>query len=464
MVINNEELNRVREEQQMTYTHAYNTEQELSADVIVAGGGTAGTIAAIAAARAGMRTIVVERQNCLGGTTTSGLIIQFGGGGYPYMTGILKEIVDELICNNQATFLEEDDVNIPFDPEALKELLLKKALESGVQVLFYTQISDVLMDGSTIEGLVVNTKSGRYELRAHVVIDATGDGDVAHMAGAPCLTLNNGGILGARVAGIDYEALVAYMREHPDQICENDLDKPLIRFIGFFDLVEEGFRKGYLEPDMMKIPEFLLSIEGTTEGVRRYLRVDGAFPEKGTAMIGYGAAIRWDINDPFSYAQAESDARRKNRALLKFLRKCVPGFKDAYIVHTASNLAIWASRRVTGDYTLTSEDIHTNRHFEDVVVKAHANLDHRTLHIKVMEFDIPFRAMLPAGVENLMVAGRNISTSPEARIPGINIPICMQMGEVAGIAATLALNSGCTVRQLKVDTLQEALREAGVLR
>jgi len=438
-------------------------EGKLDYEVVVAGGGTAGAVAAIAAARSGKKTILIERQNCLGGTITSGLIIQFGGGGYACMGGILKEIVDGMIKSQEAVFLQEPDVNIPFNPEALKDLLLQKVLESGVEVMLYSQIVDVILDGRAIKGLVVENKAGSFEIYGKVVIDATGDADVAYKSGAPCIKLDNGGILGARVANIDYAQLLAYMRANPDQICENDTDKPLIRFIGFFDLVEKGFKDGVLEADMMKIPEFLLSVEGTHEGLRRYLRVDGAFPEKGIAMIGYGASVKWDIDNPFSYTVAEAEARRKNRALMAFLQGYIPGFRQAYIIQSAASLAIWASRKIVGEYVLTSEDVHNHRKFSDVVVKAHGNLDHRTLHIQSVPFDIPYKAMVPLETGNLLVAGRNISTSADARIPGINIPICMQLGEVVGLAAALSIDLETPVGKLPVAVLQQALVKSGVL-
>lgn len=432
-------------------------------DVVVAGGGTAGMVAAIASARSGARTLLLERNNCLGGTMTSGLIIQFGGGGYRFMRGIQKEILDDLIKSGDATDLREPNVNFPFDPEALKDLALAKVADSGADLLLYTSVVGVLKDGGSLRGIEIENKSGRFTIRARVIIDATGDADVAAFAGAPFLNVPIGCLLGAKVGNIDVAPLLEYMKAHPEQVCENDCSKPLIRFAGFFDLVEQAIAGGDLESDMMKVPEYLLAVEGTQEGARRYLRVDGVFPDKGTAMIGYGANVYCDGTDAFSLTRAEIAARRRNKALLNFLRKYIPGFGQSYIIHTGSNLAVFGSRRIVGDYTLTSDDICGGRRFDDAVVNAHANLDHRTLHIKSIEFDIPFRCLLPLGVDNIMAVGRCISTSRDAKIPGINNVICMQMGQVAGIVAAMSAKEQIPPRGLPVRSIQEMLGSAHLL-
>jgi len=438
--------------------------EKMKFDVVVAGGGTAGIVAAIAAARNGMRTLVVERCNCLGGTMTSGLIIQFGGGGYRFMSGIQKEILDELVRMGEATDLGEPNVAFPFNPEAFKDLALEKVYESGAEVLLYTTATSAIMDGKRIRGIRVGNKSGEFDIEAGVVVDATGDADIVALSGAPYLNVPVGGILGARVAGIDIARLLDYMKENPDQICETDLTKPLIRMAGFFDLVGRAMANGDLEKDMMCVPDNLLGTEGTEEGNRRYLRIDGIFPEKGTAMIGYGAPVFCDGTDVYSLTKGEREARRRDKILLDFLRKYVPGFERSYMMYSASSLAIWGSRKTVGEYVLTADDIHGGRRFDDVVVEAHANMDHRTLHIKSIEFDIPYRALLPREVDGLIVAGRCLSTTKDARIPGINIPICMQMGQAAGVAAALSVKEGATPKRLDVRKLQRHLVEEGLLR
>ncbi len=436
--------------------------ENLEFDVVVAGGGTAGIVAAIAAARSGMKTLLVERGNCLGGTMTSGLIIQFGGGGYRYMTGIQKEILDDLVRLGEATDLGEPDVAFPFNPETFKELALEKVFDSGVQVLLYTNVIDAIVDAKKIVGLIIANKSGIFRVHARIVIDTTGDADIVALSGAPYINVPVGGILGARVANIDMEKLIGYMKANPTQICETDLSKPLIRMAGFFDLVERAMANGDLEDDMMCVPDNLLETEGTLEGKRRYLRIDGIFPERGTAMIGYGAPVSCDGTDVFSLTRGEREARRRNNILLDFLRKYIPGFGEAYIVYSGSSLAIWGSRKAIGEYVLSAEDIHGSKRFEDVVVKAHANLDHRTLHIKSIEFDIPYRSLIPLDIDNLIVAGRCFSTAKDARIPGINIPICMQMGQAAGTAAAMSVQEGIAPRRLDVKRLQRRLTDAGL--
>jgi len=434
-------------------------------DVVVAGGGPAGTVAAIAAARAGAKTLLVERGNCLGGTATAGLIVQFGGGGYAFMTGIMKEFLDELIRRGGAIDLGLSNVNYPFDPDAFKDLAFEKLSQSGADLLLYSPVVGVLLEGTTVRGILAENKSGRCALEAAVVIDATGDADVVARSGADVLKLPGGGILGAIVGNIDFAELRSYVTRHPDQFFETDLSKPLIRIAGFYDAVEAAIAQGDLEPDMMRIPRHLVETEGTIEGTRQYLRVDGIFEEKGLAMIGYGAHVDFDATDAFSLTRAEMEARRKQRVLLDFFRKYIPGFRKCYIIQTASSMAVWKSRKIIGDYMLTSQDIRTSRRFSDVVVNAHTNLDHRSLYIKEpLEFDIPFRAMLPRGYDGMIVAGRCISTTATVQIPGFNIPLCMQMGQAAGTAAGLAAAGQVSPRLLAIQRLQRRLCSDGVLK
>jgi hypothetical protein len=434
-------------------------------DVVVAGGGTAGMVAAIAAARAGAKTLLVERGNCLGGTATAGLIVQFGGGGYPFMTGIMKELLDELSVRGDAIDLGQPNVNYPFDPDGLKNLAFEKLNQAGAELLLYSPVVGVLCEKKCLRGILVENKSGRCVIEAQVVIDATGDADVVARSGAEVLKLPGGGILGAIVGNIDFKEMRAYVSSNPDQVFETDLSKPLIRIAGFSDAVEKAVARGDLDTEMMRIPRHLVETEGTIEGARQYLRVDGIFEDKGLAMIGYGAHVDFDATDAFSVTRAEMEARRKHRKLLGFFRNYIPGFRNCYIVQTASSIAIWKSRKIVGEYVLTSEDIQSSRKFHDVVVNAHTNLDHRALYIKeLLEFDIPFRAMLPYGYDGIIVAGRCISTTPTVQIPGFNMPLCMQMGEVAGTAAAMSVASGVSPRHLAIGQLQARLMKDGVLR
>jgi flavin-dependent dehydrogenase len=198
-------------------------------DVVVAGGGSAGMVAAIAAARAGAKTLLVERGNCLGGTATAGLIVQFGGGGYPFMTGIMKELLDDLIARGEAVDLGQPNVNYPFDPDGLKDLAFEKLSHSGADLLLYSPVVGELHEGTRLRGVLVENKSGRCTIEAKVVVDATGDADVVARSGAEVLRLPSGGILGAIVGNIDFQELRAFVRRHPDHVFETDLSKPLIR-------------------------------------------------------------------------------------------------------------------------------------------------------------------------------------------------------------------------------------------
>jgi hypothetical protein len=323
----------------------------------------------------------------------------------------------------------------------------------------------VLHEGRTVRGITVENKSGRYVVEAKVVIDATGDADVVARSGAEVLQLPGGGILGALIGNIDFAELRRFLEQHPDQVFETDLTRPLIRIAGFSDTVDQAVAAHDLEPNMMRIPSHLVETEGTVEGIRPYVRIDGIFEAKGLAMIGYGAHVDFDPTDAFAATRAEMEARRKHRMLVAFFRKYIPGFSRCFIVQTASSMAVWKSRKIVGEYVLANEDIRSSRRFPDVVVNAHTNLDHRSLFITDrLEFDIPLRAMVPRGWDGIIVAGRCISTTVNVHIPGFNIPLCMQMGEAAGTTAALAASAGRSPLRLPLNQLQAHLIRDGVLR
>lgn len=294
-------------------------------DVIVAGGGTAGVAAAVAAARNGADTILIERYGFLGGTMTAGLVnpfMTFHADGEQIIEGIFQEIIDRLRGMNGY-----DERTRAFDVEVMKLILDQMVREAGVKLMLHTCVIDVLMQGNIIRGVEVHNKSGKQIVLGKVVVDATGDGDVAVIAGAPYEKgrrkdgLTQPMTLNFRMGGVDLERM-------PPR-----------------DEINRLFREAKARGEISILRENVLWFPTT-----RIIKVDGTNAEDLT--------------------YAEIEARRQMLELIKFLKK-VPVFENAYLLMSGVQIGIRETRRIIGEYVLTGEDILKARKFEDVIARGH---------------------------------------------------------------------------------------------
>ncbi|MBQ7301408.1 MAG: FAD-dependent oxidoreductase [Clostridia bacterium] len=414
-------------------------------DVIVAGAGPAGVSAAIMAGRMGARTLLLEYTNAPGGISTSGLM--------SHWTGSVHSALYTEILTRQAEKVEgpgHKKIVRQIDPELLKAVYFEMLEEAGVELLLYTFVADVIMDGTRITGVITESKSGRRAYTAKVVVDGTGDGDVAAFAGAdytrgretdgkmqPCTLM-------FKVAGVDY---IPHVRE----------DKTVL--LGSFESTyqtEAGELQALARAHIPYPAGHLLVYPSTLPGIitcnmTNITDIDGTKAEDLT--------------------RAEITARQQMPAIVDYLRRFVPGFAHCYIISAASLMGVRETRHFKGEYTLCEEDILTARVFDDWVVRgAHFNFDVHNLTGAGLDktgiqhkwaqpsgYSIPYRCLLPVKVDGLLLSGRNISGTHIAHSNYRVMPICVGIGEAAGIAAALAAKNGITPRAVTAAEIQAHL-------
>ena len=436
------------------------------ADVIVCGGGPSGIAAALSAARAGAKTLLVERYGFLGGMGTVGMVSTFAPGYHDKKRFIIGGIFAEIRTRLQARdaiILTNRKGWEPFHPEVYKHLVFELLQEAGVKVLCHTLVVDAVTEGDRIAALLVESKAGRQALIGRVYVDATGDGDVAARAGVP------------------FE-----IGRVPDQAVQ---PMTLMYLLGNVDVarVAEALRKterrGVWETDDGRV---YLNATGFQDEVQQ-ARVDGCLPTinrdhvssiftipwlPGVVGVNFGRVTGLDPLDPEALTMAEWAGRQQVLEGLAFLRKYVPGFENAQLVATAPQIGVRESRRIKGDYILTQDDILAQRQFDDVIAQSCYMIDihlpdsDKTTIVKLppgTHYDIPYRSLVPVNIDNLLLAGRCISATHEAQGSLRVQAVSMAIGEAAGAAAALSVRQGCSPRRLATALLQSQLEEQGAI-
>jgi hypothetical protein len=445
-----------------------------SSDVLVVGGGPAGLGAALGAANTGVNVILTERYGFLGGNATAALVMPLmsfhtqeqaprksdtvtllpndHGSGKPVIAGVLTALLERLVRAGGAISPSlETGYVVPFDPEVFKLVALDLLDEAGVRFLFHALASDVI-GNHRVNGVVFETKSGPVVIRAPVVIDCTGDGDVAARAGAPYAVgrdddqLVQPMTLMFRITEFDRSHFEAYVREHPDQW----------RGVhGLWDLIRKAVADGNL-----RLPREDILFFSTLH--EREVSVNSTRVNK---VLGTDV---WDL----TYAEWKS--RRQMRQIAAFLRHYVPGFDQGYIVQSGVNIGVRETRRILGEYQLTADDILEARKFPDVIVRSTYPVDiHNPEGIGTTlkrlppgeAYDIPLRCLLPQRVEGLIVAGRCISGTHEAHSSYRVMPVSIATGHAAGVCAGLAVRDQKTPRAISASEVQaELIRQGANLR
>ncbi|HQK93181.1 MAG TPA: FAD-dependent oxidoreductase [Armatimonadota bacterium] len=394
-----------------------------TADVVVCGGGPAGVAAAVAAARRGADTLLLERYGCLGGLATGGLVLvlpSFEDSGRPIIGGIGLETRTRLVEAGASVCRGGADAAF-FDPEALKWLSQHMVRESGARILHHVWIASAHVEGQRVRAAIVESKAGRFAVAGRVFIDCTGDGDLFAAAGASFEASTQQIGLPFRLCHVD----VARWKQAAadDRAAVGEAIQAAARRAGF---------EGWLGLEAMPTPDGLVWCNNML------CDRDGLSPED------------------LSYV--ETAGRDAIRRIVTELRATVPGFERAWLVDTASQVGVRRSRRLIGEYVMGDEDTaQFDRRFDDAVGRGN---DFRQQGIA---FDFPYRALVPREVDGLLVAGRCVSCSHEALEPIREIHNCWVMGEAAGTAAALSLRLGCPVRDVPIASLQADLRGAGVV-
>lgn len=442
---------------------------ELTFDVVVAGGGPAGINAAIASGRAGAKTLLIERYGFLGGMSTVALV-------YPWMTfhtnsgkqvikGIAQEIVERLMDINGSPGHLRDTVGFtysltPYHPEKYKLLALDMLEEAGVEVLVHSFVDKVEVEGNQITSLGLATKSGPIRVFAKRFVDTTGDADLAYLSGAPCLKGREEDhktqpmTMKFRMRGVNLEKVKEEMKANPS----NFYKKTPIDELDHIPLTGvQGFYKEWSESGVPINRDQVLFFAG---------------PEEDEVLVNCTRVQGLDGTDVFDLTAGEKEGRKQVLMMAEFLQAKIPGFEKASISAVGTQIGIRESRRIDGQYVLTIEDVVNGKKFEDTIALSGYPIDihdpsGKGVQAKDIEGDgsygIPYRCLVPQGIDNLLVAGRCISTTHEALATTRLTPSAMATGQAAGTAAALSITDHVAPKELNITKLREHLAENGVV-
>ena len=416
-------------------------------DVVVAGGGPAGICAAAAAARQGARTALVERYGILGGMFTSGYVNPVLGAVAPGT--MYSEIISLLGASSMKT---RNGQEMSIDSEQAKGLLLQFVHDAGVDIFLQTPVVEVLKEGRTVRGLVISTQDGLKELSAGVVVDATGDGFVAARAGA---AYQIGREADGRCQPATLEFSLYGIDEETGITCWGGSD-PVTLPDGtrYADFCKAANARG-------ELPEHVAIVR-----IHRTNR-------PGERSINATQANGYNTLTPEGVVGAEVELRRQIGQIIRFLRQYVPGFAHCALKGSGSTLGVRETRRITGDYVLSDHDVETGARHDDVVVHdawflidihnpaGGGQAEGRSQ--PAIPYDIPYRSLLPQGLDNLLTAGRCISGTHRAHASYRVGGVCLATGQAAGVAAALAALGHVAPRELEVKKVQDALAKQGAV-
>ncbi len=470
-------------------------------DVVVAGGGLAGVGAALAAARNGASVLLVERTQCVGGLATGGLVARLhtlrhhvdirGKNAYQetgyqaeqVVRGITQEMADRLIDIGGAIGRKGESSSVVlFDPELMMVTLEEMLAEAGVEIWYNSQVTDADLQGNLLKSMAVDNKSGHCLVDAGVFIDATGDGDLAYFAGAEfelgrpqdgrTMPMSLVFILG----NVDLRKMIDHLKEHREEYTKGDIDKWDELYRAGKPISLRGWRgsmaKAYEAGDFTlalgaqnPYPLLLMS------SIVRWGKV-AADELMCISDMAYG--VNAVDNDQLTRAILSTRARAY--MLTRFLRKYVPGFENANLLQTASQIGIRETRRIMGEYVITQDDIAEGRFFEDAIGRGGRALN---VHSEVggkedgypggglwiepkKPYYVPYRALVPRTIDGLLVAGRCVSVDHIALGSLRGEPLCIVTGEAAGTAAALAVGAGVQPRNIDIGQLQKTLTKQNV--
>ncbi len=418
--------------------------------------------AAVAAARGGMRTLLLEQYGFLGGMACSALVNPFmlyctkKGDGEdfnwedPVNAGIFAEIIERLeqmggLRSNRMTFNEE----------LLKLVLDRLVRESGVEVLFHTFVTGTEVKGDRMRAVTVTGKGGEARYEAGYFIDATGDADLVRSSGC-------GFQMGQQGTGLHQPMTLCFRIGNVD----TDVYAPLWGWYdGSYkadsdrcrDFVNDCFAKAKAKGRFSTAVPYVSTFAYITPGVIHFnsTRVSHVLP-----------------TDPQAFSCAEMEAREQMYELFLFMKEEIPGFENSYLMMSGAQIGVRESAHIHGLYTLTAEDIIACRKFEDAIARGSYGIDiHNPAGDGTTQSDvtfgdyytIPYRALVPDKLDNLLVAGRAISASHEAHAAFRVLPVCTCIGEAAGTAAAQAWRKDLAFREVNVSELRSALTEHGAL-
>ncbi len=369
------------------------------ADVLVVGGGTAGLPAALAAARAGADVLVLERYGYVGGASTGGLVITLPED----RQGVITHELEERLLKIGGAALMDGDW-LAWCPETLKWMGLRLLEDCDARMLFHSWCVECMVEDGKIDSVIIESKAGRQAIKAKVVVDCTGDADIAAFAGAPFAQGDENG----EMIGVTMMFMMS-------------------------DVDEEKYKSG--KPSV-KPPRNM--------GRRLTSIYPGHLNVWGGNMAGIDGINPWDLT------KAENELRDQVFEWAAWAKQHMPGCENAYISMTSPQLGIRETRRIVGDYWLSKSDWDAKTVFPDHIGFAY------------VDKSVPYGAILPQKIDNLLVAGRCISHDRDILDPIRLIPPCMVTGYAAGMAAALSVQDDVAPRKLDIAKLQASLKGSGV--
>ncbi|MHC4631024.1 MAG: FAD-dependent oxidoreductase [Planctomycetota bacterium] len=406
------------------------TRQLLKTDVLVVGGGPAGIGAALGAARTGVKTLLIETCGFFGGVAAWSLgmpINQMRPERKP-RSEIHELVIEKLLAyGNQAIYIGQHQLYCNVD--YLKVAVLDALDKVGCKYLVHLSAADAVVEGNRVTGVVVSTKQGLATILAKVVVDCTGDADVAYFAGAETM-------MERKEPRMPSTLLLGMSNVSPEQIRRANMRKIADAARSKYPLIPKSWR---LKP-VSNCSHYWINHTGTRD-------------------IG-----QFDMTDPIERSEAECVSRRQALQMTRAMREFGgEELKNVELVATNPRIAVRETRRVKGRYVLTEEDAVKGRTFEDVIAWRSGYLDLMGYKFtKMMIHDVPYRSILPEKVDALLTAGRCISATHVSMAAGKSMGNCVSTGHAAGLAAAMSARKGIMPRELKVAQLQDALRKDGV--
>jgi len=433
-------------------------------DVLVVGSGPGGLAAALAAARAGANVTLVERFGCFGGNITVVGVEGFAWYRHEQTVeagGIGREF-EERAKAMGAAVPESQSLSYEIDSEGFKLVADRLVEEAGIHPMLHRQFVAPLMEGNRIIGIITESKAGREAILAHRVIDATGDADVAHRAGAATvktpLEETQAASVMFHLAGVDKQRFMAEVHANPQTYADWSTGEWMVETDGKEDDMFSPFLKRPFEKAIRDgvIPPHLNTIAGTW----------GALHDSGEmTYMNLVHLAGCDGTDPDSLTRFEIEGRKQAMLAIEALRHYAPGCAAARLRNFGMSIGIRDSRKIDAVYNMTEADVRNEARFDDSVgiypefIDGHGIL---ILPTTGRYMHIPYRAMLPRGVENLLVAGRAIGGDRIAHAATRNMACCAVAGQGAGAAAALSARLGCSLAELDISAVHKELSRQGV--
>ena len=445
----------------------------LKHDVVVVGGGIAGSLAAVAAARKGASTIVIEETGQLGGSLTSsgtGPMMTFHAGEKQVIRGLGEELISRLREKGLSPGHTVDSTGYtytvtPFDAEGMKRELELMILEAGGHILYHAVLSDAHVDGD-LKSITVLCCSQKITVEGKVFIDSTGDASLAMMAGVPVDVgrsrdgKNQPMTMNFRLSGVDIPLIRRLMDEDVSIFPflaphEKGLERKAVRLScsGFQDIMKRGIESGELDIDR----DIVLFFENNNPGevIVNMTRISDLSPI-----------------DPLEFSKAETEGRRQVWLMYSFLKNNIPGFRNSLLLSSGPRVGVRSSRRIRGVYSITARDMIDETKFDDGIACCGYPIDIHSADGAATDstflrwggyYSIPYRCLINDRVSNIMAAGRDVSSTFEANASLRVSPCCTALGQAAGTAAALAVKNSVSPLNVPIPELRRILSEDGAI-